>query len=301
MKPTPSSSKAPPGAAAAAAPGPLDTVTSDARTTGRRPPRVSRSPWGRLPTGVRRLLVVAILLVGWQAYVSLAEVSPLLFASPLDVGRALVTDFASGELLSSTATTMQVLLLSMLIGMGIAAVLTTLAMWTTFGDDLLSVLTSMLNPLPSIAILPMAMLWFGINDKALVFVVTNAVVWPIGINVSIGFRTINNTVLSVGRNIGLNRWRMISEVLVPAALPHTIAGLKTAWAFGWRTIIAAELVFGAAGGKGGLGYFINVSRLYLNIPSALAGMVTIAVIGILIEVAFTWIERRTVIRWGMKV
>jgi NitT/TauT family transport system permease protein len=279
---------------------PRDAAVTNERAAGHRPSRASRSPWGRLPTVVRRALVVVLLLVAWQAYITIAHVSPLLFASPANVGRSLVTGWSSGHLASYTGTTMKVLLLGMLIGTVAAAVLTTLAVWTTFGDDVLVILTSMINPLPSIAILPLAILWFGLNTQALVFVVANAVVWPIAINVSIGFRTVNPTVLAVGRNIGLSRWRLISDVLVPAALPHTIAGLKTAWAFGWRTIIAAELVFGVAGGKGGLGYFINISRYYLKIPDVFAGLVTIAVIGILIDLAFTWIERRTVVRWGMK-
>jgi NitT/TauT family transport system permease protein len=279
---------------------PRDAAVTNEGAAGHRPSRASRSPWGRLPTFVRRALVVVLLLAAWQAYITMAHVSPLLFASPTDVGRSLVTGWSSGHLTSYTATTMKVLLLGMLIGTVAAAVLTTLAVWTTFGDDVLVILTSMINPLPSIAILPLAILWFGLNTQALVFVVANAVVWPIAINVSIGFRTVNPTVLAVGRNIGLSRWRLISDVLVPAALPHTIAGLKTAWAFGWRTIIAAELVFGVAGGKGGLGYFINMSRYYLKIPDVFAGLVTIAVIGILIDLAFTWIERRTVVRWGMK-
>jgi NitT/TauT family transport system permease protein len=216
------------------------------------------------------------------------------------VGKALVNGITSGSLISSTAITLRVLLIGMAIGTAIAIVLTTLAVWTRVGEDILIVCSSMLNPLPSIAVLPLAILWFGLNSKALVFVVANAVIWPIAINVNTGFRTINPTILAVGRNIGLGRWRMIGEVLFPAALPHSISGVKTAWAFGWRTIVAAELVFGVAGGSGGLGYFINNSRYYLKIPDVFAGLVTIAVIGLAIDLVFALIERRTVVRWGMK-
>ena len=83
-------------------------------------------------------------------------------------------------------------------------------------------------------------------------------------------------------------------------LPHTISGLKTGWAFGWRTIIAAELVFGVAGEGGGLGFFINNARYFLRTSEVFAGLVTIAAIGILLDLAFTALERRTVLRWGMK-
>jgi len=115
-----------------------------------------------------------------------------------------------------------------------------------------------------------------------------------------GFRTVNPTILAVGRNIGLRGWRLVRDVLLPAALPHIISGLKTGWAFGWRTIIAAELVFGVAGGGGGLGNYINKSRYFLEIPEVFAGLVTIALIGIALEWVFTLVERRTVVRWGMK-
>ena len=115
-----------------------------------------------------------------------------------------------------------------------------------------------------------------------------------------GFRTVNPTLLAVGRNIGLSGWRLVRDVLVPAALPHTISGLKTGWAFGWRTIIAAELVFGVAGGKGGLGFFINDARYFLRTPEIFAGLVTIAIIGIALDLCFSYLEKRTVLKWGMK-
>jgi NitT/TauT family transport system permease protein len=89
-------------------------------------------------------------------------------------------------------------------------------------------------------------------------------------------------------------------VLCPAALPYGITGIKTAWAFGWRTLIAAELVFGAAGSKGGLGFEINNARLYIDPPKMVALLTTIMVIGILFDFIFTLVERRTVVRWGMK-
>ena len=108
------------------------------------------------------------------------------------------------------------------------------------GEDLLTILVSILNPLPGVAVLPLAMLWFGLNTNALLFVIANAAAWPIAINLSTGFKTVNLTIVAVGRNIGLSSRRLITDVLALAALPHAISGLKTAWAFGWRTIIAAE-------------------------------------------------------------
>ncbi len=256
--------------------------------------------WSRLPVLARRLILLAIVVAIWQAYVTFNGVSPLIFPSPLAVAQAFWEGWTSGRIASATWQTLKALGLGMLIGMTVAAVLTTLATWTQVGEDVLALFTSMLNPLPAIAVLPMAIVWFGLNTTALVFVIANAVTWPIAINVSTGFRTVNPTIMMVGRNLGLRGWRMVRDVLMPAALPHTISGLKTGWAFGWRTIIAAELVFGVAGGKGGLGYYINDSKTFLQIPQVFAGLVTIALIGIALEMVFNLIERRTVIRWGMK-
>lgn len=262
--------------------------------------RTSRKTWGDLPTGPRRAALLVILVLIWQLYVTVSGVDPLLISSPLDVAEALFDGFTDGRLVDSTLLTLRILLTSMLIGMVIAAVLTTLATWTRIGEDILVLLTSILNPLPSIAILPLAILWFGLNTTALTVVIANAVVWPIAINVSMGFRTVNPTLLAVGRNIGLSGWRLVRDVLVPAALPHTISGLKTGWAFGWRTIIAAELVFGVAGGTGGLGFFINDARYFLRTPEIFAGLVTIALIGIALDLVFSVVEKRTVVKWGMK-
>lgn len=124
--------------------------------------------------------------------------------------------------------------------------------------------------------------------------------WPVAINLSAGFKTVSPTLIAVGRNIGLSRLRIVTDVLAPAALPHAVSGLKTAWAFGWRTVIAAELVFGVAGSKGGLGNYINNARLYLLTPRVFAGLVTIAVLGVVFESFFGALEAHTTVRWGMK-
>jgi sulfonate transport system permease protein len=277
-----------------------ETASSTTPGTSRARKGISRLRWSSLPTVARRsILLVAIVLL-WQVYVSVSGVSPLLVSSPAEIAEAFWEGWVSGELAAATLVTLEILGVGMLVGMCVAAVLTTFATWSRIGEDVLVLLTSMLNPLPAIAILPLAILWFGLSPTALVFVIANAVTWPIAINVSTGFRTVNPTILMVGRNLGLRGFKLVKDVLMPAALPHTISGLKTGWAFGWRTIIAAELVFGVAGGGGGLGYFINDSRYFLRIPDVFAGLVTIALIGIALDVVFTWIERRTVIKWGMK-
>lgn len=272
----------------------LENVSKKKQVTGK------AFSWSRLHVGWRRLLILVVILIIWQIYFQVAAVDPLLFSSPVEIGKAFWEGWTGGALWKATFRTLQILILGMVIGIAIAAFLTTLATWTQIGNDLLTLLTAILNPLPAIGVLPLAIIWFGLTPTALIFVLANAVIWPIAINVSMGFRTISPTILMVGRNLGLRGWRLVKDVLMPAALPHMISGLKTGWAFGWRTIIAAELVFGVAGSGGGLGFFISDARYFLRVADMFAGLLTISLIGIAFETLFSQIEKRTVIRWGMK-
>jgi NitT/TauT family transport system permease protein len=102
------------------------------------------------------------------------------------------------------------------------------------------------------------------------------------------------------RNLGLKGWKLVKDVLLPAALPDIMSGLKVGWAFSWRTVIAAELIFGTAGGSGGLGYYIKENQYFLKIPQVFAGLITIALIGILIESLLNVLERNTMVRLVMK-
>lgn len=256
--------------------------------------------WARLPAALRYALLVAAIVVVWQLYVTLGHVKPLLVASPIDVGRAVFEDLRTGQLVRATANTLENLVIGMLIGTLVGLALASFAVFTRVGQDLLSVLTSIFNPLPSIAILPLAMIWFGLTPKSIIFVVSLATVWPVALNTDNGFRTISPTTQLAARNLGLRGWRLVGGVLLPAALPAIITGLKTAWAFGWRTVVAAELIFGVAGSAGGLGWYINNARYFLQTANIFAGLVIISVLGIVVESLFGFIERRTVVRWGMK-
>jgi NitT/TauT family transport system permease protein len=261
----------------------------------------ARRGWSRLPTLARRLLVVAALVAAWQVFVDLSGVSPLLLRSPSDVALALWDGTVHGGAIpSATLQTLLLLSLGLLAGMAGGLALASLAVLTEAGQDLLATLSSMLNPLPAIAILPLATIWLGLTPQALVLVLVHATLWPVAINTTTGFRTVNRTVYLVARNLGLRGPRLVLSVLLPAALPHILTGVRTAWAFGWRTIIAAELVFGVAGGRAGLGFYINNSKAFLDIDRVLAGLVVIAVIGVLIDAVFALVERRTVRRWGMR-
>ena len=159
----------------------------------------------------------------------------------------------------------------------------------------------MFNPLPAIALLPLALLWFGLGPASLIFVLVHSVLWPLALNTFAGFQGVPETLRMAGRNYGLRGLRLTLFILVPSALPAILSGLRVGWAFAWRTLIAAELFFGASSGQGGLGWYIFQNRNELYTDRVFAGLATVIVIGMLVEnLVFDTIERVTVRRWGVQ-
>ncbi len=260
------------------------------------------SPFERLinQASVRRILIVLALAAIWQAYGAWLS-NPLIFPSFGAVLDALWESILTRNLLWRAWSSIVVLAKGYVIGVALALAITALAVSTRIGSDLLSTLTAMFNPLPAIALLPIALLWFGLGETSLVFVLVHSVLWPLALNTHAGFTAVSDTLRMAGRNYGLTGLRYVAGVLIPAAFPSILAGLKIAWAFAWRTLIAAELVFGVSSRSGGLGWFIFENRNELNIPEVFAGLVMVILIGLAMEgVVFRAIEARTVRLWGMQ-
>ena len=251
-------------------------------------------------SAVRRLLVVAVLGAAWQIYGSWLN-NPLLVPTLFDTIQAFIEGMASGVIPQKVAISLRILLTGYVLGILVAAVLTGLAATSLMGNSLLETLTAMLNPLPAIALLPLALLWFGLGEGSLVFVLLHSVTWVVAMNTHAGFQSVSQTLRMVGRNYGLNPASYVVRILVPAAFPSILSGLKIGWAFAWRTLVAAELVFGASSGKGGLGWYIFENKNELEIANVFAGLLTVIFIGLIIDsLVFRQIENRTLRRWGMQ-
>lgn len=257
--------------------------------------------WERLADSTlfrRGLLLVALALV-WEGYARWTN-NPLVLPAFSDTMLALWDGVLHDNVLGMAWVSLQVLVKGYAIALVLAVALTALAVTTRIGNDFLSLLTAMLNPLPAIALLPLAMLWFGLGSVSLTFVLIHSVLWPLALNTHAGFTAVPETLRMAGRNYGLRGPRYVALILIPAAFPAILTGLKVGWAFAWRTLIAAELVFGVSSGKGGLGWYIFQNRNELNIDKVFGGLILVILIGLVIEnVVFRWIEARTVRRWGM--
>jgi sulfonate transport system permease protein len=250
----------------------------------------------RVSKTLRYAVLLAALLALWQAYDTLVDQAVL--PAPPEVVLAFWDGWVSGRLAFAAWTVVGVLAVAMLAGTVLAAILAVFAIRTRIGDDLLSVLAFTLGPIPAIAVLPLLVLSFGASTNSLILIATCAMVLPIAKDLRAGMQNVNPTLLLVGQNLGLRGWGMLSEVVLPAALPHAICGLRAGWASGWRTVIAAGLVFGVAGE--GPGFFTNEIGTLLPVADLFAGLLTMALAGMLVEAAFGLLERSTVVRWGMK-
>ncbi len=248
---------------------------------------------------VRRGVILVILAALWEGYGRWLD-NPLSFPTLGETLITLWTDLISGQIPERLQVTLRVLLIGYGLGILLAAILTTLAVSTRFATDLLSTLTSMFNPMPAIALLPLALLWFGLGVPSLVFVIIHSVLWAVALNTHAGFLSVSNTLRMAGQTFGLRGLRLVIGILIPAAFPAILSGLKIGWAFAWRTLVAAELVFGVSAGQGGLGWYIFEKRNLLETSGVFAGLITVMIVGLLVEgVIFQTVERLTVRRWGM--
>lgn len=274
------------------------------------------SVWERVSNidAVRKLSVLVTLVVAWELYTRISDINELMFPTFFSTGTALYNALVNESLLINVWNSLSLLLMGYGIGVGIAAVLVVFGVWTRFGSDLLTTLTAMLNPLPAIALLPMAMLWFGLGPAAIVFTLLHSIIWPVALNTHSGFMGVSETQRMVGRNYGLRGLSYIYKILIPAAFPSILTGLRIGWAFAWRTLIAAELVFGGqvadtsgqlgaeGSSAGGLGWVIFQSQMENQTPYVFAGLFAVILVGIIIENGvFRNVEDRTIRRWGMQI
>jgi NitT/TauT family transport system permease protein len=266
-------------------------------------PAQARQPAAAAPLNLSWLRKAGILLVLATIWEMVARWygNDLLLPTALQTGRALVDGLVSGELFGYIGVSFAALTQGYLMGIAGAFLLTWLAVSSRLGRELIETLTSMFNPLPAIALLPLALLWFGLGKGSLIMVLMHSVLWPLTLNATAGFRAVPETLRMAGRNYGIKGLRFVLQILIPAALPAILSGLKIGWAFAWRTLIAAELVFGTTSGQGGLGWFIFQSRNELFTDKVFAGLAAVIIIGLVVEhVVFQTLERVTVRRWGME-
>ena len=248
---------------------------------------------------VYQAIFVLIVLGIWAFFVR-EQVTEMTMPPPWELGKVFFNFIISGELLIKLYHTVLAIIVGLFVSILIAIVMTSAALLFTRAAYVVEVLTTIMHPMPSVAMIPLVIVWIGIGFPGVVALTINSCLWPILLNSYTGFRAVHVTYMEVGRNVGLRKFKLILHVMIPSALPYLLAGLKVAWARSWRTVVAAEMVFGTTSASEGIGWFIFEALQYVNFSQILSGVLVIILFGILMERGvFETIEKKTVIRWGM--
>ena len=238
-------------------------------------------------------------LVGaWQLLVVSGRWSPLLLPAPTTVAQYLWSSIGDGTLVAATAVTLRRLLLGYIVGLAIGLPLGLLCSSFRLAEDTVGVLALGLQTLPSICWVPLALLWFGQSEGAMLFVVIMGTVWSAVIATDTGARTISPIYARAARTMGSEGVHKWTHVILPASLPFLIGGMKQGWAFAWRSLMAAEIYVTILTGFG-LGNLLHYGRELNAMDQVIAIMLVIVVIGLLVDKAlFSPWERFLHRRWG---
>lgn len=247
------------------------------------------------------MLLLAVYLLWQLLYLGFKGTQKeILMPSANAILNSLWQETIDGTLLIKTAYSFKLILVGMGISIALTVALVVLSMIIKPVKSLCHTLISVLDPLPGIALLPVAMLWAGLGPGSIIFVMVHSILWPMLLNILTGFDSVPLIYQEVGSSIGLSGIRMIFGVYIPASVPSIVTGFKTGWSRAWRALISSEMVYGVVSGLGGLGWDIYTKKVYINMPGMFATLIVIMIIGFVVEKAlFNTLERHTVKKWGM--
>ena len=248
---------------------------------------------------VRQVIFFVLLLAGWQGLVWIGVWPEYIFPSPLGVLQTLARGLRNGTLVFGVEVSLQ----RILVGFGFSAVVG-MTLGLAIGrfrllEQTLGSLVLGLQTLPSICWLPLAILWFGLNETAILFVVIMGALLSITLATEAGVKNTPPLYLRAARNLGARGWRLYWFVILPAALPGIITGMKLGWSFAWRSLMAGELLY--QGARVGLGNLLSMGRDLNDMTQVVAVMLVIIAIGLVVDrLIFAPIESRVRERWGLQ-
>lgn len=237
------------------------------------------------------------IIVVWQV-VAMSGVWPAnIFPTPYEVAEDLVYGAYDGSLFYGIATSMGRLIVGLAIAIAGGIVLGIFMARVEAVNQTVGSLVLGLQSIPSVAWVPLAILWFGLNDAGIIFVTAVGAVFAVTINTYTGVKNIDPHFIEAARNMGARGSKLITAVLIPAAFPYMISGFKQGWAFAWRGVIGAELLFSYLG----LGFLLNAGRSLNDVSQVIAIMLVIMGIGLAVDgVVFKRVEYKVMSRWGLR-
>lgn len=249
-----------------------------------------------MTTVLRRIIFIATLAVIWEVTAKLSDLPDFMYPSLSLVLQTLFTGLLSGQILNAIGTSLSRLLIGFTIASVLGLILGTLIWRYKVIEDTLGFLVTALQSIPSIVWFPLAIIWFGLNDFAILFIVALGATWTMMINTTSGFKNVPILYQRVAKSLGSSGFHFLRTVILPASVPQLISGLRIAWAFSWRALMAGELL----GAGTGLGQLLETGRSLGQMDLVIAVMMIIGVIGTIMDnVVFLRLERNVQEKWGV--
>ena len=242
-------------------------------------------------------VIFFILLIGlWELLFRCGIWPEYILPSPVTVCKTLIRGIQDYTLLIGIAISMKRIAIGYGISIVIGILLGLLIGRFRIFEETLGSLISGLQTLPTICWLPLSLLWFGLNDRSIIFLVFMGAVLSITIATDAGVKSVPSLYIRAARTMGAKGWKLYLEVIIPAALPHIITGMKQGWSFAWRSLMAGELLIVCLG----LGHLLMIGRELNDMSQVVAVMLVIIMIGILVDrLFFIKVEKRIRERWGL--
>jgi NitT/TauT family transport system permease protein len=252
-----------------------------------------------LAQGWPRVAIVVVIVLVWWAAVATGYWSRLVLPSPGSVWSTLVAHLTGTEgLLVAAERSIIRLFVSLVVAVVVGTPIGMAMAANRVVQRSVGSLMVGLQALPPISWLPLAIVWLGFTERAVVFVVIVGALPAVAIATAASLRLVAPSFVRTGRTLGARGWRLYSRVVLPAAIPGYVAGLQQAWAIAWRALLAAEIL---QTGARGLGHLIFRAGAQLDTPLVLATMIAIMVVGVGIDLLFALVDRRVRARRGLLV
>ncbi len=262
-----------------------------------RKPKARVEMLGGEPTTSGRRAILALVSLGfvlaiWTALTKFGIVNTVLVPSPQDVAKAGLTAIRDGSLLTNAAASLLRVLEGFAVAMLIAIPLGVLMGVSRTASGLVDPLIELLRPVPPIAFIPLAIIWFGIGEFSKVMIIAYGAFFPIFVNTTAGFRDVDRIHIRAAQSLGAERFNVFKDVILPSAFPQMVTGARLGMGMAFIVLVAAELVASSEG----LGYLINDARFSFRTDQIFVGMITIGLLGFVLNKALLEAERR-LLRW----
>jgi len=240
-----------------------------------------------LPASAVRISAVALFLLGWELLARSGLVGSILLPPPSVIARTGARLVSSGELFGHMWSSLGRVLLGFALATAMAIPLGVVAGWYPLVFHAVDPLIELFRPIPVLALLPMAILWFGIGETSKVFMVTYAAFFPVFLNTLAGVRYTDPVLVQVASTLGASRSQIFRRVVLMSALPNLAVGLRLGMGFAFLALVAAELIASTRG----LGYLIMDSRLTFQTDIGMVGVVSLGVLGYAMNQVLVRLER----------